>query len=145
MGLSEVSLSDFALINATWLNNTNDKFKCKSIYELFGKRKDAELIIKTKKLEKGCEKIHDRVKVEIDGIGYRSCLCHESFQHPYFNMFLNLSDNYEKGVLPFSGGILEQPAQIVEILNFIAKLKQEYEIELQKKQNDKNKMKGKNK
>lgn len=127
-----MTLADFALLNAHWTSLTNKSFQCEKIYELYKKRRDCELVTKIEQTKRGCGKFLDRVKVEIDNMGYKSCLCHQSFKHPLFSVYLSLSDKFEKGVMPFSGGMLDQPAQIIEVLSFISKLKQELEQEQQK-------------
>lgn len=80
----------------------------------------------------GCGKIHDKVKYQIGDIGYKSCFC--TYRHPDFNSFLFLYKNYEKGILPFEGSILEQPAYIIEIFGLIETLKLDREEEERQRQ-----------
>lgn len=134
-----MTTGDYVLLNASWMNNTNKNFKCKETETQLNHRKDAELAIRTVRIKKGCGRIHDDVKVELDGYGYKSCLCHESFQHPLFFELVNIHNMFEKGVMPFAGGLLEQPAQVVEFMNMITKLKLDNEIEQQKELEKKNK------
>lgn len=134
-----MSLTDYALLNSTWLNLTNKRFQCSKLYETYSKRKDADVVIKHEKVIRGCGEIKDKVKVELDGINYYSCLCHKNFQHPLFNTFMVLSDKFDKGIMPFGGGVMEQPAQIIEILNLISKLKSDLEVEQAKEQQSKQK------
>lgn len=127
-----MTCADYALINATWTHLTDKNFQCQKIYDLYKKRKDWELVTKLEKAKRGCGTIKDTVKIEMDGIAYHSCLCHPNFQHPLFNTLLVLSEKYEKGILPYSGGVMDQPAQVIEMLSLISKLKQELELEQQK-------------
>lgn len=137
MRVSELTTSDYVLLNATWTNQTNKAFQCKQNEEVLKVRKDYELALKFVRTKKGCGTISKDVKIELDGFGYYSCLCHQNFQHPIFNTLLTIHQQYENGILPFSGGLLDQPSQIIEMLNFISKLKLDNEIE-QRKENERN-------
>lgn len=132
---------DFVQLNATWLHYS--EFKCKDTEAMLQTRKDAELAIRTVRIKKGCGKLFDNIRIELDDFGYKSCLCHENFQHPMFNQLLSIHERYEKGNLPYCGGLLEQPAQIIEILNLITKLKLDLEIKRQKEIEKANKGKRK--
>jgi hypothetical protein len=47
--------------------------------------------------------------------------------------------NYKKGVMPFQGGYLEQPANIIELLNIVGGIFNEIEEEEMKKAQKKTK------
>jgi len=49
-------------------------------------------------------------------------------------MYLSMYENYKKGVMPFSGGYLDQPAIIISILNRIHSVINEMQAEEEKKQ-----------
>ena len=85
----------------------------------------------------GCNVIHDKVKYEIDNIGYHSCFC--TYRHPHFNSFLLLYKNYERGVLPFRGSLMDQPAYIMEIFTLIENLKSDREQEEREREERRNK------
>lgn len=133
---------DYALINATWLNLTNEEFQCSKTEALLNKRRDADIAIRAVREKKGCGVIKDSPKVEIGSIAYHSCLCHENFQYPKMGYLIHAQRNYEKGILPFSGGTFDQPAQIMEMIALLSTLQAEHEYELQEKANKANK-KGK--
>lgn len=135
--ISRVSDYEFALINATWLNLTNENFQCKKHEGLLKRRADADIAIKAVRQKKGCGVIKSISLIEIDHIAYHSCLCHESFQHPLMGYFLTTQAAYEKGMLPFDGGLMDQPAQIMDIISLISQLQSEREAEMQEKANKK--------
>lgn len=135
--ISSLSEYDYALINATWLNLMDENFKCKKVEAELSKRSDAEIQIKIQRISKGCGVLSDSPKIEINHVGFHSCLCHESFQHPQLGYFMSIYQNYEKGILPFSGGLMDQPAQIVELLGLISNLHSEREFALQEKERNK--------
>jgi len=43
----------------------------------------------------------------------------------YWAYWINYTDTYEKGILPFSGTVLEQPNKFVEVMNLVQNLKSE--------------------
>lgn len=137
--ISGVTDYDYALINATWLALTSDDFQCKKIESLYEKRSDAEIVIKMRRIQQGCGVMSDSPKVEIGRIAYHSCLCHESFQHPLMGCLITLQQNHERGLLPFIGGVMDQPAQVMEIINLLSSLQAEREAEAQAKANKKGK------
>ena len=57
--------------------------------------------------------------------------CPALLYSPYWASIINLSYNYEKGILPYKGSLLEQPAHIVEAFNLIHNLKEETRIKQQ--------------
>jgi ubiquinone/menaquinone biosynthesis C-methylase UbiE len=121
------------LINATWLNLTDETFQCKRTEALYQNRRDADVVIKMNRITKGCGVFTDSPKVEVGQIGFHSCLCHESFQHPKMGFFLGIYQNYEKGLLPFSGALMDQPAQTMELITLLSNLHTERDIAQQKK------------
>jgi len=134
MKVSSISNADTALITAHWMNIVEEEFQCNKVEEAYSNRNDAELAIKMRRIKHGCGILSSSVKVEVGYIGYHSCLCYKGYKHPLMSGILQLREAYEKGVLPFSGGILEQPAQVMEILSLINRLHSEYELAQSKKQ-----------
>jgi hypothetical protein len=142
--VSSLSLYDIALINATWTNFTDEYFQCKKYESQVMRRSDAKELINRARLAKSCGVLKDEVKVEIGHIGYHSCLCHENFQHPSFGYIMNLYQNFEKGFLPFTGGIMDQPAAVMELIDLISSLYAERDLAQQQKELKKSsKTKGK--
>lgn len=126
MALSGLSTAEYALINASWLTLTVDEFKCKETEALLSKRKDADIAIKYVRTEKGCGVISKTPKVEIDGIEYYSCLCHENFQDHTIHNSLWLYRQYEKGHLAYPGSLSDQPAKYIELIRLMERLDTEY-------------------
>ncbi len=127
MEISTISIADYALINATWLTLTVDEFKCEETEEALSKRKDAETAIEYMRKSKGCGVISKTPKVEIDGIEYYSCLCHDNFKDHTVGESMWLYKQYEKGHLAFEGSLLDQPSKYVELIRLMEKLSFEHE------------------
>lgn len=56
------------------------------------------------------------------------------FKFPLMYYLLILTENYERGLLPFPGTVTEQPAQIMEILNHMLNVKMSFKNEVHQKQ-----------
>lgn len=80
----------------------------------------------------GCDTAAAEPRVVIDGIGYHKCLC--QYKHPLFYSYLELADRLDKGMLPDKGPYLDQPAQLLEALQLLAKLRAEAQAAEQEKQ-----------
>lgn len=134
MECSGVSNYDWLLLNISWISLTDESFQCSKIEGMLAKRKDAELVIKMRRIEKGCGVISDSVRAEVDGYNIYTCLCHTSLKHPQIGQLIGLEQMFRKGVLPFSGGMLEQPAQVMDLMNLMTRLRDEYDTRIQEKQ-----------
>jgi len=119
------------------MNLTDEQFQCEKIEESYRNRSDAELVIKMHRINRGCGILSSSVKVEVGYIGYHSCLCYKGYKHPLMGCLLQLRESYDKGILPYRGGILDQPAQVIELIGLMNRLYSEYELENQKKQIEK--------
>ena len=134
ISISSCTLAEEALITANWLNLTNEQFQCEKIEEGYSKRSDAEIVIKMHRIKHGCGVLSPSVKVEVGYIGYHSCLCYTGYKYPLMGCLLQLRDAYEKGILPYDGGVMNQPAQVIELISLMQRLFSEYELENHKKQ-----------
>jgi hypothetical protein len=89
--------------------------------------------------EKGCFEISEDSVIEFDGVTLHSCLCHDNFQHPYYSLYFDLYRNFKNGILPFSGSYMEQPAKVIDAIQYLDYLQSVREAEEAEKQNRKNK------
>jgi len=53
--------------------------------------------------------------------------CPANFQDNGARKYMMLYENYEKGLMPYYGGVLEQPAKFVELMELVHNLKNEYQ------------------
>ena len=130
MNISTISTYEYAIINATWLTLIEEEFQCERIETLYKQRKDADTVIKYRRIERGCGVISDTPKVEIDGIAFHSCACHPNFKDESINDAMWLYDQYKKGHLAYTGGLLEQPSKYIELMRLLERLHNEHEIKL---------------
>lgn len=126
LAVSSISNYDLFTLKATWLNLTDPNFQCKKAESLLSNRRDAETQIRLRRIDKGCGIMKDSPKVIIEGIGFHSCLCHTSFQNPLLETLLEISTDYENGLLPEKGGTFDQSARTMELIHLINSFKAEH-------------------
>ena len=108
-------------INASFVYMTEDKFDCDNKLEKFAKREGHEKAKQRMEQTNGCGVHRDRHRYEIDGVRYHECLC--GYRNPNIGFYLDLEDKFNKGILPFPGSYLEQPAKVIEIISRINSLR----------------------
>lgn len=55
--------------------------------------------------------------------------CPANYYSQYWASVIDIFRQYEKGILPFSGGLLDQPSKMIEALNLVETLKIEWDNE----------------
>lgn len=65
--------------------------------------------------------------------------CPVNFYRRDYAMYIDMFRHFESGVLPFNGGLLEQPSKIIEVFSLIESLKIENELDRLEKQKKANK------
>lgn len=137
MDISCLNSYDYIFLKATFTNYNDSYFQCRYNESKFKGRTDEDLLIKIVRQEKGCFVIKDEPVVEMDNdVEFYSCLCHPNFQHPDYPFYYDLYKNYKNGILPYEGNLMDQPAKIMDAINYIESLHIE-------KSNEDNKKPGK--
>lgn len=116
---------------------TVDEFKCAETEAVLAKRRDAETAIEYTRKTKGCGVISDNPKIEIDGVEYYSCLCHENFQDDSIHESIWLYKQYKAGHLGYEGSLMDQPAKYIELIRLLDRLNIEYENRMMEEQKGK--------
>lgn len=133
MDISSLTNYDVALLRGSWLALTNEEYQCEKHYEKLALRADADVVIPYERKKKGCGVYSEEPRVTVDGFNYHMCLCHKGFHHPNFGTLVLMHEAYEKGILPFEGPLVDQPAKIIDIFNILNSFNLERQQELQKK------------
>jgi len=129
-------LADYICLKANYHYLVDERFQCEHKIRERAKRAGYTEAKRHIAIVNGCNKITEQFKYEIDNIKYHTCFC--QFKHPQMHIFLNLFNQYEKSILPFSGGACDQPAVIMEVFSILSDMKLEREIEQAKEQAKKN-------
>jgi len=135
--ISTLSTFDLVCIKANFNYIAYDQFRCEQKIEEYAVRSTYEKAKVLVESANGCGVIHDKVKWEVDGVGYKSCFC--TYKHPEFNRYLFLYNNYSKGIMPFEGPVTRQPAFIIDVFTILDNLKHEKEDDDRKKEEKENK------
>lgn len=113
--------------------NSSDHVKLvANYYNVFCSEKSKQKIDESKYNPEAVKLMHqERIKrfIPIEYCGIRFSKPFEDIVYDNFDTAIIVLDNYKKGILPFQGGILDQPAQIVEILSVMLYMDQQREYE----------------
>lgn len=124
--MSGASSYDYIALNANirYLYNSNCEAEAAYMRKRFDKYGDAEDRITRWRAARGCGTVLKNTVDRIDNIKFNTCVC--SIKHPLTNKLLRLSELLDKGILPFNGSPMEQPAQVMELLDIVdnAKLRE---------------------
>ena len=130
MQLSEISLYEYVTINATWhYVNHERQFNCKK--QLVKYQKHSEAQVEDFLNKNGCQdRIIKTVRHSVNNINFYSCIC--NFNNTFMSFYLEMHELYKKGIMPYQGGLDQQPAYLLEIFNVIDSLYFERNKELAK-------------
>lgn len=125
--ISSISYREHVELRSTLHALTNRDFICSQCQSKHSNRADhKEMLEKTKRI-KGCTTPHTMPvhKISQGGVrvSYASCIGN------YFSFsamgWVNFYNSFEKGVMPFSGGYMDQPAKLIDVMNIIGSYKQD--------------------
>jgi hypothetical protein len=135
MKISRVSIYEYITINAT-IRQLYKKDNCQSkvayIRNRFQKYDDCEQRVLSWQKSNGCIEKLNRTVDRIDNIKFNKCTC--LFNNINIDKLIQMSELLKVGILPFKGALMDQPAQIMEILDVVSYAKHR-EVNLRKDQN----------
>lgn len=120
MQVSEISMYDYITINATWHYVQNERqFNCdKKIAEY---EKSNPIQVEDFLNKNGCRnRVIKTVRHKVQNLEFYSCVC--NFKSHTLGLYLEMHQLYKEGIMPFSGGFDQQPAQIMEIFSVLDSL-----------------------
>lgn len=130
--LSSITPHENIALTASYYYLAEDTFKChekeKRIARTLGKEK-AKQQMETHGISK------QEPRFTIDGINFHKCVC--QYRSNRLGFYLDLLDKQSKGILPFEGSYLDQPAKLIEIINRLDYVKTDIEARrIQKQQKE---------
>jgi hypothetical protein len=127
MEISSLSLYDRAALAATFYYYSDDRVNCAKALEAYLKRSHSYDTAKAA-IEKRfyCKAVSSSPRVTIDGFNFYKCLC--NFKHPMFDLYVDLAERFDQGILPDSGSYLDQPAKVLEGIRVIKRIRLEQQI-----------------
>ena len=123
---------DIITLQANFYYLTEDRFNCQDKISRLAEKTTLEEATRLVNVSNGCNKVDEDYRYKIDNIRYHTCFCR--FKHPQIVFFYNLFSQYEKGMLPFAGNLVDQPNYIMEVFAILGKLKTEKQEEDLKRQ-----------
>lgn len=132
--ISSATISDNVLIRANIRSIYRDRYHCEKERKVLTGRlnnpntPNKERIkeqLAIRKLQKGCGVVLNKIVDTIENINFYTCLC--ELTHPLIDDLIFMYNQFDNGIMPFSGGLLEQPAQVIELLKITgdAKIKED--------------------
>jgi hypothetical protein len=128
--ISTLSDLDYIQITSTFMSMSNPLYRCGDCYKIKFPKDE----IKRKKYEHqmACDYYADkpRHKYRPEYVNKGNPLilfdnCPGNHFNNYWSYWINYTDQYDKGMLPFPGTILEQPSKFVDLMNIVHNLKSE--------------------
>jgi len=111
-------MSECVEIRATLTAQENDKFNCTKCLSKYDGRADGKEMLAKVRSNMGCQEMKSQPIHKIgDEISFRTCI--GNFVRPQVYALLNAHHRFSQGVMPYAGGLMEQPAKVIEIFGVI--------------------------
>lgn len=125
--ISSLSYKEHVELRSTLHALTNRDFICSQCIGKFNSRADGKAMLEKVKRTKGCETPHSMAvhKIVQGGtrLNYNSCIGN-FFSYSAMH-WVGFYSSFEQGVMPFSGGYMDQPAKFIDVMNIVASHKQD--------------------
>lgn len=76
----------------------------------------------------GCYNSYNEPIHETSDLRYTRCI--GNFNSDSASSWIESSDFFEKGIMPFQGGYMEQPAKVIEVMRIIRSFKLQWEVDI---------------
>lgn len=134
--ISSMSYQEHIELRSTLHALTNREFICSTCQSKYSNRTDAQEMLAKVKRVKGCEIPHKVAVHRITQCGvrlnYASCIGN-FFSFSAMN-WISFYNSFENGVMPFSGGYMDQPSKFIDVMNVVGSYKQEEMLKSAKQQ-----------
>lgn len=100
---------------------SNNDFICSICQGKYEARPDGKQMLEKVKRVKGCESITSNLRhFIIQGntkLSYNTCI--GNFVNDSSIYWINFYNHFEKGVMPFGGGYMDQPAKVIDVMSVV--------------------------
>lgn len=125
--ISSISFKELVELRSTLHALSYKEFVCSYCQGKYANRPDAEFMLEKIKKQKGCEVVgpderHFIMQGETQ-LRYNTCI--GNFVSDSSIYWIHSYNHFEAGTMPFSGGYMDQPAKIIDIMNVIGAHKNE--------------------
>jgi hypothetical protein len=120
--ISSVTLDEWIILISTLYSIEEEKFDCSKCLKKYAQRTDYEAMTAKLRLSKSCESFQSQPvhQIEAEGVRLSFTTCIGNFKRPSMLRWVEAHRQYQTGILPFSGGFLDQPNKVIEIFNLIS-------------------------
>ena len=116
--VSSLTLREWVELKATLRAIEDDRYNCQKCLARYKGRPDGEQMLGKVQANMGCREVKAQVIHRIgDDLGFKTCI--GNFARPQLHAFIGAQRRFEQGMMPYSGGLMEQPAKIIEIFGVI--------------------------
>jgi len=134
MEISTVSSEEYVYLVSSLYILDEKKFQCGECQNQYRNHQKADEMTKGVMQSKFCVVPSDRHIHNIDGrIWFKKCIGNYFLQSTSF--YLELFKQYENGVMPYCGALVDQPNKIIEIFRVIGQYRNEKEMKILKQKN----------
>lgn len=116
------------------LADKHQTFNCnKCIADL--KKFESDEIIEKEKKRKHCTTIKSGnpiVDLQQNSVGFEYYTCVGNFYDKSVENLLSMAGKFEAGIMPYDGGLFDQPAKLVEALDLCQNLKMKHQTDMMK-------------
>lgn len=125
--ISSLSYQEHVELRSTLHALTNREFICSVCQGKYASRTDAQAMLEKVKRTKGCEVPHPQPvhRIAQSGLKLNYSSCIGNFFSPSAMHWVGYYNAFEKGVMPFPGGYMDQPAKLIDVMSVIGNHKQE--------------------
>jgi hypothetical protein len=117
--ISGVTFKEWVELKATLHAIEDNRFNCQKCLSQYQGRPDGEQMLAKARANKGCQELKTQPIHKIGNeISFRTCI--GNFVRPQVYGYLEAFRRYEQGVMPYSGGLFEQPAKIIDVFGVIS-------------------------
>lgn len=139
------SLSDYFKLSleATFLNLVEQENICEKSIERLEQHHDYEKARQIIRTQRHCDgSVSSHMLAMTENYIFYTCPC--QFYNSDLQILIDLVSQRKQGCLPFSGGYLEQPSVLIQAMDYIESLLNNYKEKQRKKEDRKTRMRKKN-
>lgn len=111
----------------------NRRFFCGDCLSKYDSRRDKDQMLERERQVKNCYGLPGPSIHNIDNEVFFS-KCIGNYYDPVVASLFSANEAYQKGVMPFSGALFEQPAKIIEAFSVIESIKRDTQLKAQQAQ-----------
>lgn len=116
--LSNLTTREWVQVKATLHALADKRFSCESCLTQYQNRADFESMTQKLRDSKGCATLLPQPAHQIENsIKFSSCI--GNFVMPGIYPWLEAHAYFERGILPFPGSLMDQPAKVIQLFNVI--------------------------